>query len=95
MADVLEILLSSGPMPLDELNLRTAQEPEDLAKSIARLQKTGQVTVKQLTVAGEDPGATANWDDTKTIGELTAEQVRGSSKLVVELPNAAMRRLTR
>lgn len=93
MADVLEILLSSGPMPLDELNLRTAQEPEELAKSIARLQKTGLVTVKQLTVAG-DPGKAANWDDTKTIGELTAEQVRGS-KLVVELTNAAMRRLTR
>jgi hypothetical protein len=81
MADVIEILKSSGPISLDELNLRTSSSPAELALRLAGLRKSGQINVR-----GPQPNDLAN---------LSEGEIRNASDVVVELSRAAMRRLTR
>lgn len=81
MADVIDILKSSGPISLDELNLRTSESPTDLVVNLTQLEKLGLVSV-----SGPKENA---------LRELTSEQVENASDVVIELTNSAMRRLTR
>ena len=45
MQDLLDILKSSGPVSLDELNLRSSNSPEELAAKIENLERRGMVHV--------------------------------------------------
>lgn len=81
MADVIEILKSSGPISLDELNLRTSASPAELALRLAGLRKSGQINVCGVEDAD--------------LAKLSDDRVQTASDIVIELSNKAIRRLTR
>lgn len=75
---LIELLQSSGPIALDELNLRSSERPEDLVFQLEGLRKAGIVVVK-------GPGA-------DHLLHLSPEDIAHSSDTIVELSRTALRR---
>jgi len=78
MANLLDVLSSSGPISLDELNMRSSETPAELIQKIEELRKRGVVTVT---------GPKAD-----ELASLTSEEVEHSSETVVELSRNSLRR---
>ncbi len=78
MANWMEVLQSSGPIPLNELNLRSSESPEELASQLADLTRKGLVIVT-------GPGS----DD---LSHLTSDEVATSADTVVELSWSGLKR---
>ena len=62
MADVIDILKSSGPISLGVLNLRTSESPKDLVFNIEQLEKRGLVSVSGPTEKALQELTPTGWD---------------------------------
>jgi DNA-binding Lrp family transcriptional regulator len=78
MADLIELLQSSGPIPLDELNMRVSETPVELVQKIEELRKRGVVAV--------------TGPQSENLSNLTPEEIENSAETVVELSRSSLRR---
>ena len=78
MANWMDVLQSSGPISLNELNLRSSETPEELVKQLESLRKKGLVIV---TGPKKD-----------SLSNLSSEEVAQSSDTMVELSWSGMKR---
>jgi CTP-dependent riboflavin kinase len=78
MSLILELLQSSGPIALNELNMRVSESAEDLLRSLEELKKGGAIVV-----TGPKAG---------NLLQLTPEEVSQSSDTVIELSRSSLRR---
>jgi CTP-dependent riboflavin kinase len=78
MSLILELLQSSGPIALNELNMRVSESGQDLLRSLEELKKGGAIVV-----TGPKSG---------NLLELTPEEVSNSSDTVIELSRSSLRR---
>jgi hypothetical protein len=78
MSLILELLQSSGPIALNELNMRVSESAEDLLHSLEELKKGGAIVV-----TGPKAG---------NLLQLTPEEVSQSSDTVIELSRSSLRR---
>ena len=78
MANLLDVLQSSGPISLNELNMRSSETPEELVRQIEELRKNGVVIVT---------GAPAD-----ELSKLSPEEVAKASETVVELSWKGLKR---
>ncbi|HEX7285066.1 MAG TPA: hypothetical protein VF532_02740 [Candidatus Angelobacter sp.] len=78
MASLLDILFSSGPISINELNMRSSESPEELVQEIEALRKKGIVVVTGRKV--EEPAALTPGDvhSAETLVELSASALRSS-----------------
>ena len=78
MANLLDVLQSSGPISLNELNMRSSETPEELVRQIEELRKNGVVIVT---------GAPAD-----ELSKLSPQEVAKASETVVELSWKGLKR---
>lgn len=78
MASWMDVLQSSGPIPLNELNMRSSETPEELVRQLEDKRKKGIVIV---TGPKKDDLAT-----------LSSEEVARSNDTVVELSWSGLKR---
>lgn len=78
MASWMDVLQSSGPISLNELNMRSSETPEELVRQLEDLRKKGIVIV---TGPQKDDLAT-----------LSSEEVARSNDTVVELSWSGLKR---
>lgn len=78
MAEIVELLQSSGPISLDELNMRVSESPQELVQKLEELRKKGVVAV--------------SGPNSENLSNLTSEEVENSSETVVELSRSSLRR---
>lgn len=78
MAEIVELLQSSGPISLDELNMRVSESPQELVQKLEELRKKGVVAV--------------SGPKSENLSNLTSEEVENSSETVVELSRSSLRR---
>ena len=78
MASWMDVLQSSGPISLDELNLRSSETPEELVRQLENLRKKGLVIV---TGPKKD-----------SLSNLSSEEVAQSSDTMVELSWSGLKR---
>jgi len=78
MANWMDVLQSSGPIPLNELTLRSSETPEELVRQLEAFKKKGVVIVT-------GPKS----DD---LLHLTSEEVAQSADTVVELSWSGLKR---
>jgi hypothetical protein len=78
MANWMDVLQSSGPISLNELNMRSSETPEELVQQLDNLRKKGLVIV---TGPRKD-----------NLSNLSSEEVAQSSDTVVELSWSGMKR---
>jgi hypothetical protein len=78
MANWMDVLQSSGPIPLNELTLRSSESPEELVRQLDVFKKKGVVIVT-------GPKS----DD---LSHLTSEEVARSADTVVELSWSGLKR---
>lgn len=75
---LIELLQSSGPIPLDELNMRVSEGPVELVRKLEDLRKRGIVAVKG--------------PKSENLSEMTPEEVANSADTLVELSESSLRR---
>ena len=78
MANWMDVLQSSGPISLNELNMRSSETPEELVRQVENLRQKGIVIV---TGPKKDK-----------LSSLSSEEVAQSSDTVVELSWSGMKR---
>ena len=78
VADLIELLQSSGPISLDELNMRVSESPVELVQKLDDLRKKGVVSVRG--------------PQSENLSELTPEEIEKSAETVVELSRSSLRR---
>ena len=76
--NITELLESSGPIALNELNMRSSEDATELMKKLYALKKSGEVVVR---------GPKAD-----KLLELTPEDVSRSSDTLVELSRSRLKR---
>ncbi len=81
MSDLVEILKSSGPVSLDELNLRSSDTPEELTTKLEVLRRQGMIQVT-------GPHA-------ETLSALEPQEIEADSDTFVSLTRSAFRSLSR
>jgi len=77
--DIIDLLQSSGPISLNELNMRASQSPEELVRSLERLRKEHLIVI-------------SGPNSDRSLTELSEEQIRESSDLVVQLSSWGLHR---
>ncbi|HET8891075.1 MAG TPA: hypothetical protein VFQ41_19380 [Candidatus Angelobacter sp.] len=78
MATWMDVLQSSGPIPLNELTLRSSESPEELVRQLDIFKKKGVVIV------------TGPMSD--DLSHLTSEEVARSADTLVELSWSSLKR---
>jgi hypothetical protein len=76
--NLLELLQPSGPMALNELNMRSSETPGELVRRLEELKRGGEIVV-----TGPKSG---------NLLDLTPEDVSNSSDTVVELSRSGLKR---
>jgi hypothetical protein len=76
--NLLELLQSSGPIALNELNMRSSESAEVLLRTLEDLKKAGDIVVTGPKSAN--------------LLELTPEEVPSSYDTVIELSRSSLRR---
>ena len=78
MSYLWELLKSSGPIALNELNMRSSEAPAELIRILAEWKKDGTIVVKG--------------PKSEKLLELTPEEISQSSDTVVELSPRSLKR---
>jgi len=76
---VVDLLQSSGPIALNELNMRSSQNPEDLVRELEQLRTAGIIDV-------------SGPKSSTPLSDLSAEEIANSSDIVVEPSRKTLRR---
>ncbi len=77
--DLLELIQSSGPIALNELNMRSSETPEELLLRLEELRKRGEIIV--------------TGPKSSNLTELSPEEVSQLSDTVVELSRSSLKRV--
>jgi hypothetical protein len=80
MSDLVELLSSSGPVSLDELSLRSSDDPQDLAVKVNNLKRRGIVQVIG--------------PHSETLTSLKPEEIEADSETIISLTRAAFKAIT-
>lgn len=77
--NLLELIQSSGPIALNELNMRSSETPEELLLRLEELRKRGEIVV--------------TGPKSSNLMELSPEEVSQLSDTVVELSRSSLKRV--
>jgi hypothetical protein len=77
--NLLELIQSSGPIALNELNMRSSETPEELLLRLEELRKRGDIVV--------------TGPKSSNLMELSPEEVSQLSDTVVELSRSSLKRV--
>lgn len=75
---LLDLLKSSGPIALNELNMRSSEDPGELIRRLEEWKKDGTILVRG--------------PKSENLLELSPEEISQSSDTVIELSRSALRR---
>jgi hypothetical protein len=77
--NLLDLIQSSGPIALNELNMRSSEDPEELLRRLEELRKRGDIIV--------------TGPKSSNLMDLNPEEVSQLSDTVVELSRSSLKRV--
>jgi hypothetical protein len=77
--NLLELIQSSGPIALNELNMRSSETSEELVRRLEELRRQGEIVI--------------TGPKSSNLMELSPQEVSESSDTVVELSRSSLRRV--